>query len=442
MLKEKETQLKDRLKLIIREIGHKKDIKQDIFDEFKSRNLNAHRAILAFSENLDLYTLTDSEDDIRFLFLFAFALNSALERTEEVKHLCFDIRDYFTKVEYSQWIEYREEKSSDDIFPIIIENVDEISENYWQAKVSAQTIEKWNSANILLYNPNTQRGLKVTKKAIRINVNSNKVKEISERMLDGKQFPDDLKFNVLGDKPIYNPQKRTLIIDKESIINTFDGQHRKEANALALSVNPNLNFNWPIKITAFSEIKAHDFMTQINKQTPINEEYLSTKDYTKDENLIVDKIMDSKGELADVAKDSDDFVKENRGLTTKSILAEAIKDNYKDQIGLSYKNDNVAKWIVEFTNYLMGYYVDEFIVKPYEVKKDSYINNMYMFYGYIALSAKLQNDSNWQEVLKQKIESINFNKHNELWKSIGIIEENKINKTTKNKLYNLFFEEV
>jgi hypothetical protein len=309
--------------------------------------------------------------------------------------------------------------------------------------MSAQTIEKLNAANILFWNPNTQRGFKVTRTGLRVNVNANKVKEIAERVLDGKQFADDLKFNIVKtgeDKVVYNSKKRTLTIYEGSIINTFDGQHRKEAIVSALSKNPNLISSWPVKITNFSEVRTHDFMVQINKQTPIDEEIVSSRDYSKNENLVVDKIMDSKGELSSVTSETIDYIKTNRGLVSKSILSEAIADNYEGKLEIGMDRDNVADWIVEFTNYLMGYYRDEFIIKPYEIKKSSYINNINMFYGYIALSAKLRDNVEWKEMLKQKIDSIDFSINNPLWREIGLIGEKQINKTTKNKLYDLFRE--
>lgn len=441
MIKDKELQLKNKLKTVIKKVGYDNSIKQNVMEEFKFRNMDALRSAWVFSENLDLDTLTDEEEDIQFLYIFSYALNKALK--EKNIDMLSDYQNYFTKIEVEQWENYKEEEDDGNIFPINFKNAVEIFPGYWQTTITAQEIERLNQANVLIYNPNTQRGFKVTKKSIGIDVNPKKVHEIAERMLSGEQFPDDLKFNVLKtgqEKIIYNPKNRVLIITEGSVINTFDGQHRLSGNALALSKNPNLEFIWPIKITNFTEIKAHDFMTQINKQTPIDIDILKTKDYSKNENLVVDKIMDSKGDLADVTKDKDSFVKSDRGLTTKSILAEAIKDNYGDQLDSAFQRDEIANWIVEFSNYLMGIYSEEFIIDPYEVKKTSYINNLNMFYGYIALSSALKDNKDWKNILKQKIESIDFSADNPIWREIGIIKENKINKTSRKKLYKLFKE--
>ncbi|MCE5220170.1 MAG: DNA sulfur modification protein DndB [Clostridium sp.] len=437
MTRDRELQLKNKLKNIIREFGYDNNIKQSVMDEFKSRNLPALRAAWVFSENLDLDTLTDSEEDIQFLFLFSLALNNALK--EKDIDMLKDYQNYFTKVEVSEWENYAEEKESDNVFPYNFKDAQEIVPGrQWQTKLTAQQLNEL--YNVLIWNPNSQRGFKVTKKAIRINEDPNKVKEIANSMLAGTYYPDHLKINVLKGEtaPIWNPKTRILTLREGTILNIFDGQHRKSATALALIEEPDLEFVWPIVITHLSEIETHNAMVQINKQTPIREEVIAPKDYSKNENLVVDKIMDSRGDLANATKDTDSFVKSDRGLTTKSILADAIKDNYGDQLDSAMQRDEVASWIVEFTNYLMGYYQNEFIVNPYEVKKNSYINNLNMFYAYIALSTVLKDNKQWKEELKQAIESIDFSIENPIWREIGIIKENKINKTTKNKLYNLF----
>lgn len=439
MTKDQEQKLKNKLRGILREVGFMTDIKQDVMNEFKSRGLDALRPAWVFTENLDLDTLTDSEDDIMFLFLFSYALNKALK--EKNMNLIEDYENYFTKMEIGQWENFKEQAELDNIFPINFKETVQISPGYWQTTLTAQQVEELNKANLLIYNPNTQRGLKSTKKSIGIDLNPKKVETIAERMLEGKQFADDLKLNVLkGEvKPIYNPKTRILTLREGSIINIWDGMHRKSANSLALSKEPNLEYTWPIKITNYSEIETHSAMVQINEQTPIKKEVISPKDYSKPENLVLDKIMDSYGDLSTVTKDTDAFVKSDRALTTKSIIAKAIGDNYNN-LESAMKRDEVANWIVEFTNYLMGIYSEEFIVNPYKIKKTSYINNQNMFYGYIALSATLQNNKKWKDVLKQKINSIDFNIDNPIWKEIGIIKDNKINKTTKNKIYNLFKE--
>ncbi|HHV98178.1 MAG TPA: hypothetical protein GXX36_01165 [Clostridiaceae bacterium] len=439
MLKEKEMQLKNRLKDIIHAFGHRNDIKQEITNEFRLRNISSLRAAWAFSENLDLNTLTDSEEDIRFLFIFTYALKKALKEKTDIK---INLEDYFTKTEIEKWSDFKEEKEQESIYPIVFKDVTQLSDRIWQTALTAQELNKLDAENLLIYNFKTQRNPKITVAGEKINMDVKKVEEIKERLLAGEQYPDQIRLNVLNTgetRPVYNSRNRTLTLNEGCIINIFDGYHRKTANALALEVNPDLQFMWSVIITYFSEKQAHDFMSQIDKQKPIKKEYIQQMDYSKPENLVIEAIMDDKlSEIAKVMKDDDSYIKLNKALTKKSLVATAIREKYNEQLNTSTNIRAVARWIVEFTDYLMGLYVDEFINNPYEVKKVSVINHKNMFFGYIALSAKLQNNRQWKELLRQKMESIDFSITNPFWKDIGMLNNKDANKSLRNKLYNLF----
>lgn len=439
MLKDKEIQLKERLKNIIGEIGYNNAIKQEIGEEFKSRNLSALRALWLFSENLDVNALTDSEEDIRFLFLFTYTLGQALHGKTALR---IPVEEYFTKVECEKWSNYKEEPRLKNIYPIVMENVEMITDKIWQTVMTAQQLNHMDADNLLIYNFKTQRNPKITVSGEKINIDTGKVNAIKERLLNNEQYPDPIRLNIVNtgeSRPVYSAKNRTLTLLEGCIINIFDGYHRKTANALALEVNPDLQFNWPITITNLSEKQAHDFMAQIDKQKPIKKEYTAQMDYTKAENLVVDAIIDDKlSELSKVMKDDDAYIRLNRALTKKSIIAEAIREKYDEQLALRTNIRKVARWIVEFTDYLMGAYTDEFIVNPYKVKETQVINHKNMFYGYIALSAKLYGNKNWKELLKQKMESIDFSKDNQRWKDFGMLNPKDANKVLRNKLYNLF----
>jgi hypothetical protein len=329
VLKEKQIQLKERLIKVIDDIGRNSyadNIRQGVIHEFKSRNLSASRASFAMTQNLDLNTLkSDDDEDIRFLFFLTDAINKSAEGKESIK---INVEDYFTKVEVEKWSEYKEVSQQDSIYPIVLEDVTELNDRMWQLPLTAQRLNRLSVANILLYNFRTQRNPKITVSGEKINMDTKEVQEIKENLLNGNQYPDQIRLNVLNTgevRPIYNSKNRTLTLNEGCIINIFDGYHRKTANDLALAENESLDFTWSIMVTYLSEKQAHDFMTQINKQKPIKKEFIQQMDYTKPENLVVDIIMDDKlSELAQVTKDADDYIRINRALTKKSIIAEAI----------------------------------------------------------------------------------------------------------------------
>lgn len=441
MLKEQQIRLKDKLIKIIKEVGHMNDIKQEIGKEFKTKNLPIFRAMSVWQNPDYLNTLSDSNDDIRFLFLFSCALNIALQKNNI--DIEIDAKDYFTQLEVKQWKDYKEEPELDNIYPIVFENTQQIGDRIWQTTLTAQQLAELDTANIILYNFKTQRSPKITVAGIKIDYDKQKTIEIKNRLLNGEQFPDHIKLNVLNnfqEKIHYNPKTQSLTIGEGSTINIFDGYHRKVSNSLAIEENPDLEFTWPIIITNLSENAAKDYMVQIDKQKPIKKEQIKSWDLGKKENLVVSVIADDRiSKLNKVMKEQISEVKLNKGLVTKNIIAEAIAENYELDDTTDIRG--LGRWIIEFTDYLFSLNKEAFITDPYVYsdKENSIINNKHMFYGYIALSSKLQNDSEWKQKIKDKMDSIDFSKDNQTWRDTGIFS-NKINKSTRNKIYKIFKE--
>lgn len=429
MINEKFNQLKDKLRLIIAEVGHRKELKQGIGKEFMSRNIPAHRAMHVFMGNESLDTMYNVENDIRFLFIFSVALNKALEEER------IDVKEYFTILEYNKYVNYREEERDESIFPITFKNVVQITDNIWQATMTAKELYEMDANNVFVYNFLTQRQPKITSAGVQIDFDKRKTIEIKERMLDGEQFPDHIKINILRtfqEQIHFNARSQTLTVGENSIINTFDGHHRKVANSLAVNENPDIEFNWGLIITNMSESEARDYMIQIDKQKPIKREQIRTWDTSRKENLVVSVIADDKiSRLNKIMVEQRSEIKNKRGLVTKSIIAEAIDENY--EIDETTDIRALGKWIVEFTDELMSLY-------PMNTQNDSMINDENLFYGYIALSAKLKDEPDWTIKLRDRMETINFNKDNPAWRQLGLLGKRKLTKLRRKKIYNLFKE--
>lgn len=444
MIKEKFNLLKEKISGILCEIGHLKDAKQIIGKEFVSRNLSVYRAMNVFMGNESLDTFSNTEDDARFLFIFSTALNNVINEMGLDLDYRIDVNSYFTLLEVNKWERFQMVEEQKDIFPLTFDDTIQLAENIWQTKISAQKLYKLDKNNVFVYNFLTQRQPKVTSAGIQIDFDKKKSFEIKDRILNGEQFPDHIKINILHnfqEQIFYDAKKHILIIGENSIINTFDGHHRKVANSLAISELPDIDFTWGLLITNMSELEARDYMLQINKQKPIRYEQIQTWDSSKKENLVVSVVADDKiSRLNKIMVEQRAEVKNNRGLTTKNIIAEAIKENYI----LDETTDirGLGNWIVEFTDALMSMYPSAFITDSYNVKEVSMVNDENIFYGYIALSAKLQDDPLWKEKLVSKMESINFDRNNSLWRNVGLIRKKIANKTLRNKLYKLFTEEV
>ena len=231
MFKEQNNKLKDRVSKIIKEISYNNNIKQDIGREFISRNLQAYRAVTIFTNPDYLNILTDSDDDIRFLYIFSLALSKALKKNNIDMELNY--QNYFTELENNTWKEYREESKENNVFPIVFENALQISDRIWQTTLTAHELDRLSTANIILYNFKTQRSPKITISGVSIDYDKQKTIEIKNRLLSGEQFPDHIKLNILNnfqEKIYYDPKTKTLTIKKKYEIftsNLFTSRMRR-----------------------------------------------------------------------------------------------------------------------------------------------------------------------------------------------------------------------
>ena len=434
MIKENFVKLKERINSILSEIGHLDSVKKEIGREFVTRNISANRAMNLFVGIEQIDTIGESENNIRFLFLFTLALNKAVKDIG----MSVDVKDYFTELEYKQWKEYKEEGEADSVYPLVFENVQQIADRIWQTTITVKQLAKLDANNLILYNFKTQRNPKITVGGVKIDFDKTKANEIKNNLLNSTQYPDHIKLNILNnfhEKIHYNNKTQTLVIGEGSIVNIFDGYHRKVSSSLAIEENPDLDFTWGLIFTNLSEEAARDYMVQIDKQKPIKREQIKSWDFDKKENQVVSVIADDRiSKLAKVMKDQESEVKLRKGLTTKNIVATAIRENYELTDATDIRE--IGKWIVEFTDYLFSLYPEVFIASIN--KEINYMNHKNIFLGCIAMSANLRYSDKWKELTKETIQSVDFNKDNRIWKDMGLIGNRDVNKTSRKKIYNLF----
>ena len=441
MLNQNNANLIKVLNQMINKYGTNRQIKEYLKSKFINKNLLSSYPIKILTKRLELETLDIKNDKELFvLYVFTEGLQEALRLRDrndehiglETEIMSLDVKEYFTASEQQYFSKHNYTVDKKEGYPYIFENMLKVAEGHYTGIISAQDLALIDKSNDIIYNFNTQRNAKIDVFGIkRINVNNKKIQEITENLLSGKQFADEIKINILrnGDDETEFSTTNGIVGDLKVIsgeMNIFDGFHRKTANQLAIIKNPELQFNWKLTITNFTEQKAQDFMVQINKQTPIKKEYINTLDKNKIENLVVDLIVDNPlFELSDKIKNTEQELKYN-GYTKKSLLATAIVDNYGDLLTQKSMAKPIADWIVNFINYLSQY-----------LNNNNFSTNKYMFMSYIALSRKLYGVTNWIDIVSKEILSYNFTKQNEDNVYISNLAGN-LNKATKSKLYNLF----
>ena len=451
MLEVKSAELVKNLNKIIRKYAGNDKIRKVIIDQFTERNMKASLAVNILNERFLLSTLDiDQAKDLILLFVFSTSMykaileketNSNASNEELAEILDLDPKDYFTEIEMENLKDYKAERKSKgkEDEPIILPNMIPIAPNSWVGPLSSQQFADLDAGNEFIYNFKTQRDpvydVYGTKK---INLSKTKAKEISEGILSGDQFPDAIVVNVLkdGTDEIRYEKNGDLVI-LSGTKNIVDGMHRKVGNSIAINKNPNLSFNFILIVTNYSEAKAQKQMTQINKQKPMKIEHIKNLDNSTMGNVIVDVISDIKtSEFAEMIRDSDAEL-EYGGFAKKNTLSTSIEECYKSELTNKLQVKQIASHVANVIDYVIALRVDDFIKHPEETKKTSYINHKNMFIGYVALSAKVYKDPNWEIKVEETLNKIDFNISNPFWKDNDILDHD-VKKSSRNSFYKLF----
>lgn len=454
MLKEKNALLIQELNKLVKKYGNNTKIRDIIKREFEQRNKLSSFAIRILTEKLPLETLDiENQEDLFLLFIFTKALQQALSKKDEIlndtigmfeEYTKIDVNNYFTELEIETFNDLKLEKKEISKYPYVFDYMLKFGEGHYSGLITDKQLAEIDAANDIIYNFNIQRDPIIdvfgNKK---INMEKNKIEKIDKLLENKDYFPDEIKINILkdGEDKIEFISKDGIfgkVIVHSGIMTIFDGYHRKTANSIAVSNKPDLGNVWKFAITNFAEFKAKKFMKQVNEQKPMKYEHTQNIDVTINQNLVVDEIKNNAlSELAGQIKDYKEELKYG-GLTTKLILSNAINEQYGDLLESKVYIKTIADWIVEVSNYMIGWwYENDIIFTNLDLKKNSYITHKNMFAGYVALTKYLYQKSDWKEKLKEVFNSIDFSVNNEIWKEIDLTNDN-FTKTTRNQLYKLF----
>jgi len=450
MLKEKSVELIQELRVLIKKYSSNDKVRKIIVDEFDKRNMKGSLGVRILTEKQELSTLDiDERKDLVLLFVFTNAMYTALSFKEDEESATLgEINDvlkiipdnYFNHIEIEDLGQYKEEKKSNTKKQYVLHNMLYVSPGYYKGLITAKELAEMDAENDIIYNFKNQRDPHIDVYGEkRIHFDKTKVEKITFRLLEGTQLSDDIKLNLLhdGEDEILYEKNGDLIIISGNL-NIFDGYHRKTASSQALMQNPELNFNWGLVITNFSESKTLEFMTQINEQKPMKKEHTKNLDSSVLGNVIVDAIRDIKtSEFAQNIKESDAELKFG-GFTKKLTLSISIEECYGDKLTNKLQTRPIANHIANVMDYILGLHVEEFIEHPEATSKVSYINHKNMFAGYVALSERLYGVKKWEDILEEILDKIDFSMKNPFWDDIKLNKESDMKKSTRTNLYKFF----
>ncbi|MGZ9868182.1 DNA sulfur modification protein DndB [Priestia endophytica] len=302
--------------------------------------------------------------------------------------------------------------------PYTFQNATQLTHNTYLVQISCKEITQLSDGQVLHYNLETQREPRHVKRIEGIRkiprVYYQNIAEMTELLLEDKLVPSTLVFNAAvgtsdeGTELNYNPRERTLTVNKGTILDNLDGYHRQKAAMRALTVNPDLEFVFPLIIGNYTVSEARHYVGQLGKATPISESRVQELIAEKHSAEIIRQLeLDS--DLKNRISRTEENIHNTSYLVYYSTLADAIDNNFSPKSKL--EATKISKNLVEFFNYLIGSFPEEFIINVNETRERSYINRDFMFAGYVKLAKRMFDENIELDNIEKIIKSIDFNKN-------------------------------
>lgn len=324
-------------------------------------------------------------------------------------------QDYVTNTELEKSRDSVRNRSSQETIhlPLEIEDVISIDHQTFLTKVNIKLLVEMFHSKLIVYDYETQRSAKYKMSKDGVvpvpDVNKKSVDDIAKHMLEGTYLPDMLTLNVYSNdvEPLsYDEKNKLLTINAGATISILDGFHRLQGAVKALAINPDLYLELLLSIRSYDSEIAKKYFGQINTINVVKKQRLRE---LKSENWAdaVVRDLQQKSELKGNKIASAANISLIAGqLTTFDIMAYGIEKTFNPSNFLEYKE--VAKYLIEFFNYLTGIFSDEFMGRPNDFRK-TYINHPLMFLGYIQIAKNFKDNNTDLMELKNLRRLIDFN---------------------------------
>lgn len=346
--------------------------------------------------------------------------------------------DFFTDKELDNAKKVTFQNKNTITLPLELSDVTMVNGENYITSVKATFLVEMYHAMLIEYNYETQRSAKYRRTRSGViptpDVNRKSVADIAHHMLNGTYLEDMVTLNVYSDEVEaleYNPKNRILTINEGAVISILDGFHRLQGAVHATEIIPDMNQMLLLSIRNYDEDTARKYFGQINTINPVKKERLNELKSEKESDSVVRDLMrksDLKGKIASGAKVSEMA----NQLTTFDVLSHAVDYVFSPTTKLEAKE--IANYLIEFFNYLLGSYVEEFIMNPNNYR--STMTHPLMFAGYVSIAKEFRDSSRKLNEVKNYVDQINF----EASELQEIFENGKgiNNKKTRNKILDYF----
>jgi hypothetical protein len=360
-----------------------------------------------------------------------------------------DPDEWFTKYDmkeagqYDKSIFIEENKTTE----IVFENVNVVGNGVYSTVISPKRISELFKKQLLNYNVEIQRQPKFVKRNNEIRkiptTYRKNVEEIKNLLLKGGLFTSTLKFNAaLGSSDTeeeftYDANKRTLTVNEGTILDILDGYHRCLGSDAAISVNNDLgDFNFILELSNYTTKQAQNCQAQLAKATPIPKARQDALAAERQADTVV-QILRSESELKDRITEGGRVSHIAGELVTYNVMADAIEREFPMKTKMEARN--VAKYLSEFFEYLIGSYPDEFLET--DRIKTSLMSYNKIFAGYIALAAEMKKENISLDKLKNILDEVDFSRENNAWKEMGILDnEGKVRNGADERKFSKYFK--
>lgn len=182
-------------------------------------------------------------------------------------------------------------------FPIELQML-KVADDQYIGVTSAQFLMQLREAQLINYNADTQRALRVIfnggKTIFRPFINTNAVKEIKQSYEEKTFIPNTISLNInLDDEKAdyhYDEKNHIFKVNDITAFDLFDGYHRYLGMAGNYDQNNQFDYPMELRITLFSVGKAKQFIWQEDHKTKMRKVDASTFDQHDAGNIIVSRL--------------------------------------------------------------------------------------------------------------------------------------------------------
>jgi hypothetical protein len=427
--------IEDRLRKFLDEIKLNRKIVTDIKRELTNNKIPTGQSQKWISGITSL-----SELELRELcLLMSVAYNVTLPKTE-INSSAINPENYFATAELRNSEVYEKIRESRKIeFPYTFRNkMIKVRDRHWTGIISARELKDLNDSGLIFYNYDCQReaNQRTSKEDPDIMIKSPKVSQtnvvqMAKLMQTGRLESTTIVLNArmgtaLGDEEIiYDEDDLTLTITDGVFLDILDGFNRLTTINAVLS-DPNYNhvdMNFEVRILNYDIEEAINHFSQINKGMKIAKSKLDKVESTNNIYSFIAERVQNSSELRDKVSVSENVPFNSNFLLPFSVLKDAIQHEFKIEENDKPSGLKLAKYLSKFLDELFMSNGEAFMTKIPEIREESLINTAQMFYGYIVLARRFQENNIDIAEIGDVISSINFDRQNQIWHELGVVDE-------------------